>query len=428
MAVSTPSYSVDPRVEFWSDQTRWPRNCTTHVFLGWVFLDLGSIVYKAWTGKEPTTAIVHPLWPTLDANTPQGDIRRAVDILLYIHEGYARRAEAALNAGQGMPMPTPDEWAVASGWWRQVADESQAAYNRFLGVVDILVSIFELNFVATAVRGNLAGEMRPVPAGWWINECFEHWFATCQIDPNFPFMRSPVRFGGDWIYVERDSYFAWRNAAFRALIEEREKAPQASATSDSSGDDDPAKDAASQPAEAGADAESSSSVSGSASCDDAIDKRQLDLFSEAASREPATALTTSGSSVTQPAVEAQHSDETTAPPVSSVDGHSSQRLLTSEQTEQPQPVNQSVSLDEVATPERQQRKKQKTGNKPTYDWPSFVDELLKRLNATPKPRSVRALASAMLEWCNDVWGREPSESRVRTIIAETLATHNITLD
>lgn len=94
----------------------------------------------------------------------------------------------------------------------------------------VLVSTFELNFVTTAFRGNLAGEMCPVRHGHWINECYPSWFATCQVDPMMPFSRGVVRAGGDWIYVELDSYLAWRDTAFRAALDERASRSQSAPT------------------------------------------------------------------------------------------------------------------------------------------------------------------------------------------------------
>lgn len=393
MAVSSINApTLDPRVEFWSDLSRWPRNCSTHVFLGWIVHDLGPIIYKNWTGEEPSTALVYPLWPSLDSSTPQRDIRRAVDLLFRIHEGYARRAEAAMLAGLAKPMPTPDEWAVACGWWRQFADDNGAAYNRFCCVRDILVSVFELNFVATAVRGHLAGEMRSVPHGWWINECFDSWFATCQVDPNFPFMPSAVRFGGDWLYVERDSYCLWRNSAFQSLIDER------------------AREGKPQAPERNVDDESDSRT-GNVSADD-----------PRAYPQPHGGTTSpGGQSSSQGNVATEQSEISDLPEVSQPDASGSRALVVD--------AASAASTDSAGDPTRKVKLRQrKPGNKPRYDWATFQVEVIRRATAEPRPRSERALAGDMLEWCSDNWGKEPSESRARTKIAEILAANGLMLD
>ena len=351
---------VHPRKEFWSNISRWPRNCATHAFLGDVVLDLGPILFKEWTGSEPATIVIHPLWPVLDASTPPEDIQRAVSILSWMHDGYKSRANSATEAWQGMPLPTPDEWAAAAGIVQQISDESIAAYNRFSCVTRVLVRAFELNFVATAIRGHLAGEMRPLSHGWWINECFEAWFETCQVDPAFPFMRRPVRSDGDWLYVDLRSYHLWRDAAFGGLVEVRRREREA-ASGVPSGD-------RSAPAE------------GSGRPDSEV---RRPTASDANKADDGDNAGTDGSNADQ--------SEYRARP-----------------TEHSEP-------DRARAEARERRK---PGAKAKFDWAAFEKEARVQMQTSPPPKSERALAAAMLQWCEDNWEAQPAESTVRAKLQE----------
>ena len=98
----------------------------------------------------------------------------------------------------------------------QLAETSHAAFNRYLDVVNLLVSLFEQGILQTAHRNHDFGLPVAIGPECWINECFPAWFATCQFNPRYPFNRLPVRDNGNWIYVERVGFDTWRNSVTRA--------------------------------------------------------------------------------------------------------------------------------------------------------------------------------------------------------------------
>lgn len=211
--------AIDPRVEFWSDVGRWPRETYRHSFLANVVHNLGKLLFReTWTGEEPATVIVYPIRPVLDTATSPADIEMAVLILRANHLGFRARADAAHAVGQPAPMPTADEWPIAHALSRQIADATWGAFKRYWDVVTTLVTVFELGIVTAARRHHVVGHPEPIPTSHWINEIYPSWFATCQIDPERPFCGVPVRDGGDWIYVDLESYLAWRNASFGVMI------------------------------------------------------------------------------------------------------------------------------------------------------------------------------------------------------------------
>lgn len=322
--------AVDPRVEFWSDPDRWPRETYRHSFLANVVHDLGKLLFReAWTGDEPATVIVYPIRPVLDTATSPADVEMAVHILRDYHAGFRVRADAVQAVGQPAPMPTADEWPIAHALSRQIADATWGAFKRYWGVVTTLVTVFELGIVTAARRHHVVGHPEPIPTSDWINEIYPSWFATCQIDPERPYCGVPVRDGGDWIYVELASYFAWRNASFGVL-----------------------------------------------------------------------------SSGSQP-----HVETTTA----------AEEKSAAQSQPNEAPANQST--DPVHS-----RPRNRGGAKPRYDWPVFDAEVMRRASSEDRPRSIRAFAEKMLQWCSETWGKEPGETTVRTRISEVLAKNGLKLE
>jgi hypothetical protein len=214
MTVTQAPY-VNPRVEFWSDDSCWPRDASGVSFLGRIVHHLGRVVYgKEWTGYEPATTVVYPIRAHLSAETSERDIRWACELLRDDHPGYRLRCEAAAKAGEPRPMPTPDEWAVAHAWSEKMFQFTETSRARYFGVINVLLRVFEQGIVKTYLRPSEAGHIVALTPGEWFNECFLAWFATCQVHPQHRFSRTPIRYGGDWIYVDRDSYLAWLALAF----------------------------------------------------------------------------------------------------------------------------------------------------------------------------------------------------------------------
>ena len=225
-SIDTRATSVDPRVEFYSAPRDWPRESYKHRFMGRAIHDVGQLMFRDnWTGEEPSTAVVFSIRPRLDAATPPGDIRVATSILNCLHAGYQQRAAAVMKDGWPAPMPTPDEWAFAAGIALQLSDRSWTAFKRYLAVVDVLTTVFEMGIVQAALRPHFAGDPETVPASQWINECYLAWFATCQVDPANPFSRAPIRWGGSWWYVDKSSYYAWIRLTFDVALHPNSSEP-----------------------------------------------------------------------------------------------------------------------------------------------------------------------------------------------------------
>lgn len=222
----TQATSIDPRVEFYSSPVDWPRDSYKHRFMGRAVHDVGQLMFQEeWTGEEPSTVLVFAIRPRLDAATPPSDVYQAISILNCLHSGYQQRAAAARNDGWPAPMPTPDEWAFAAGIALQLSDRSWAAFKRYLAVLDVLTTVFEMGIVQAALRPHLAGDPETILPSQWINECYRAWFATCQLDPSNPFSRVPVRWGGSWWYVDKPSYYAWIRLTFDVALQAKNSEP-----------------------------------------------------------------------------------------------------------------------------------------------------------------------------------------------------------
>lgn len=227
---------IDPRVEFWSNPQYWPREATGVTFLGRVVQHLGGVMYgNNWTGQEPYTIVIYAIHRKLSAETPKHDIDYACRVLYQRHLSYRQRADIAFAAGEPCPLPTEDEWAVAFALSAQIEDETRSALNRYSFVIRVLVRVFELGIVQTALRPYEAGLLTPMTRGDWFNECYFAWFATCQVHPEFPFNQPPLRYGGRWIYVDIESYLSWLAIAFDTVGQRQsgqsEPKPASAATS-----------------------------------------------------------------------------------------------------------------------------------------------------------------------------------------------------
>jgi hypothetical protein len=368
-----------------------------HWFLGDIVHDLGRLLFQGvWTGDEPATVIIYPVRPVLDTATTPADVAIATQILYAHHQGFRNRADTAGANGRPTPLPTADEWPIAHALSRQIADQTMAAFKRYRDVESTLVTLFELGIVIAARRHHVVGFPEPIPQSHWINEIYPSWFATCQIDPQQPFSGVPIRVGGDWIYVDAESYQSWKNASFGAVARNTHHVQTAPENGAQPGSADPSvadpERAQSKPPEGG----------------------QAD----------GAELNDEGSQPTQ--TESAASAQTLC--VESVVGDTNQ--APSELVEPLQPAGGEAGdtgqradcAPKLAT------KKSRRGAKPSYDWPLIEEEVLRRATWETKPRSVRALTGDILAWCLDKLGKEPGESTVRARISKLLAIHGLTLN
>ena len=74
---------------------------------------------------------------------------------------------------------------------------------------------------------------------------------------------------------------------------------------------------------------------------------------------------------------------------------------------QDQPVSGSVEDDETVG------KPSKGGRPPEYDWDEFTIEIIRIADLDSLPYKQSELIERMLQWCEDTWGRQPSESNVK---------------
>ena len=201
---------------------------------------VGRLIYKqGWSGYEPQTHGFIPIRANLDASTSQRDIHVAIAILIDHHPGYFQRSAAIRTETGSHPLPTVDEWLVAVAISRQIANDTWSSVNRYRDVVRTMVTLFELGIVKSATRPHLAGNLVLIEPGAWINECYDSWFATCQIDPSQPFCRMPVREGGDWLYVDKLSLNAWAETALPSNSEDATSCERPADNPPTNGDDQP---------------------------------------------------------------------------------------------------------------------------------------------------------------------------------------------
>ncbi len=69
--------------------------------------------------------------------------------------------------------------------------------------------------------------------------------------------------------------------------------------------------------------------------------------------------------------------------------------------------------------EKVDRHRSRGGRPPEYDWDAFVIEIIRIANSLDGlPEKQSELIKAMLQWCEDTWGRQPAESGAKKKISE----------
>ena len=94
--------AVDPRIAFWSDQSKWPDDAPEFVFIARAILQLGRKRFgEAWSDDIPATPLTWELPDHLTVHTPMEDIRRAARVLQGTCDTYRARSHTyPLSSGQ----------------------------------------------------------------------------------------------------------------------------------------------------------------------------------------------------------------------------------------------------------------------------------------------------------------------------------------
>lgn len=374
---------IDARVEFWSGTgSPWPRDWHLHTFAARVVHRIGRLLYRQeWLGTEPETILVHPLPAKHDLSTRRDELEWAIHLLRLYHRPYADRYREALQALEPAPIPSSDEWQFAVGLSRQISNEAWSAFDRYRNVVDLSVSLLERGVLRAGLRSFHLGEPIALPPGTWYNEVYHAWFATCQVDVERPFSGVPIRAGGHWIMFEAQPFEQWeasvrRSAAFHAADTPAAAASTVNvANTEASTDDD-------------------SSPTG-------------DAFVATDENCPGPVA---------PSPDAPSSDAAPSPDTPSPMREVS-KSVSDTVTKSPAGGD---SQDALTVSKAKSARKRNVGARASYDWPAFNSEILARIAAGRTYRSIHQLADEMAAWCQDVWGKEPSSSRLRYRISRVL--------
>lgn len=200
---------VEPRVEFWSDETAWPDDSPTHIFLGRVVGQVGRAVFGAdWTGREPTVELVTPLPEALHASVGQSELLRGCQLLFDHDADYRARCPAYAEFLLHWPMPSDDDWARAVALARRFSEQTRKEFNRFLEVCARLAHAFKHDTFLTGTRDFNGGVISPRDRWFWNTENFWWRFHTCQVDLADPYRAAVISTGGALLFVERASIIA----------------------------------------------------------------------------------------------------------------------------------------------------------------------------------------------------------------------------
>lgn len=390
---------IDARVEFWSGTgSPWPRDWHLHTFAARIVHRTGRLLYRQeWQGTEPETILAHPLPAKHDLSTRRDELEWAIFLLRLYHHAYADRYREAIQTLEPAPIPSPDEWQFAVGLSRQISNDTWSAFDRYRNVVDLLVSLLERGVLCAGLRSFHLGEPFALPPGTWFNEVYHAWFATCQVDLERPFSGVPIRAGGHWIMFDTQPFELWESSVRRSTAFHGADTPAAATSTSSASGTKAATDVDSS-------TKGDASVSSDENCAGPVAPPTDASSSDAAlSPDAPWPVRDTGEPVPDTVTKAPAGVE--CPDVSAVPHVKS----------------------EVAS-SRGSARRRKVGARARYDWPALASEVLTRIKAGKTYRSVHHLADEMAGWCQDVWGKEPSSSRLRYRISEILDQNGVSIE
>jgi hypothetical protein len=201
-----PTDNKPPR-EFWNDESGWPVDTRSHLFLARAVDRVGKKLFgDDWTGEEPMAEIYRPL-PLLPPSTGS-DAYFAHELLRVCHPELKR---APLRFGPGSPPIvrfTGQEWTMALALVKANHDAHGPAVARFRETTATMAAWAAEGRLLTALRPTAGGDVTALAPSAWNTERLEPRFTRCQMSPRDPFGPGFAGEGFGWIYVERESLFS----------------------------------------------------------------------------------------------------------------------------------------------------------------------------------------------------------------------------
>jgi len=203
---------MNPRVDFWRDQSNWPRDGGEFIFLARAANALGrSIFGTEWSEVEFATEFPQSL-PAIPPKFLSGLSYFAHNLLMSHRPEFKRQPlsiPARSHPSGFAPMPLPiefstDEWAAALEISKSNYERAKPALMRAGRVQQRISEMAATGILKTALRAKAGGSFYEVPAEWWNTERTHCRFDFCQMNPKKPFGNGSAGDHYCWIFVERE--------------------------------------------------------------------------------------------------------------------------------------------------------------------------------------------------------------------------------
>jgi hypothetical protein len=196
------------RFDFWfaGKGKHWPRDTSSHVFLGRAVDVIGKSMFGSdWGGPVDIILEYEPTFPWRPGARFPGDANRAHDLLAHHRPEFGRKRLKGSKATE----LSEEEWRAAEETVAKINKDNAPGIQRFEKVKREVIQQSEAGKLVTAVRPMAGGEFREIPPWWWNSEKIDVRFQMCQLNPGEPFGYGFAGNGFCWIFVIRASLDAY---------------------------------------------------------------------------------------------------------------------------------------------------------------------------------------------------------------------------
>lgn len=220
------SPSIDPRIGFWRDQSRWPIDAGGFIFAARAIQRLGRrILGEQWNEEAPLTALHWALPDKLSTSTPHWEIERGLRLLRHPSSEYSRRLMPRLGYvadNDECDFPTTAEWREAVARSKALQKVSWAQFRPFIDVAVVLDGACRRGVVRTATRSPSGGAFEEQPWEFWNSEQAWLRFDLCRVPNDDPYRTPNATEPYRWIFIDQTSLDEFAGGKETAVVGERD--------------------------------------------------------------------------------------------------------------------------------------------------------------------------------------------------------------
>lgn len=202
-----PHEHLEPRVQFWKNQTLWPQDAGGFIFAARALLIAGRQLVQQWQDDAPHTSYDRELPKTLWLSTPVHEIQRGVNILRRSNTAYRQRVGPGglFSRFDESEFPTTAEWAEAVA----ISDSCRAQnWERLLPFFRVSLALEK-----ACLQGKLLSAARPFAGGLIVEQDWHFWnyehawmrFDLCRVNLSEPDRYVTADEKAHWLFFQEAS-------------------------------------------------------------------------------------------------------------------------------------------------------------------------------------------------------------------------------